>query len=253
MFLVNIKKYNLSWVILLLALSITACKSTLYPKENRVTQSKIDTSILEDPQIKAFYAPYKKALDSQMNSVLVISSIELQKQAGESALSNFFADAVSSTCKSKNFNFDFAMPTTNGGIRTSLPKGEIKLQNAFELMPFENELVILYLDGSSVRKLVQFIVDKQGQPISGIKIEAKDGQILNININNTVFDESKTYRVLTSDYLANGGDGIDAFKEARKRESTNIKVRDAIIAFMRSEKAAGRSLNPTIDGRLNIK
>lgn len=253
MFLVNIKKNNFSWFILFAALLLTACKSSFIPKENKVTQTKIDSSIKEDPSIKAYYAPYKRSLDSQMNSVLVTSSVELQKQAGESALSNFFADAVSATCKAKNFKFDFALPTTNGGIRTSLPKGEIKLQNAFELMPFENELVILYLDGSSVRKLVQFIVDKQGQPIAGIRIEAKDGQILNININNNAFDESKTYRVLTSDYLANGGDGIEAFKEARKREPTNIKVRDAIINYMRSENASGRTLNPTIDGRLNIK
>lgn len=222
-------------------------------QKNVVSQVKIDTTIAEDKSIKAFYEPYKKSLDSQMNAVLVYSEVEMQKANSENALSNFFSDAISSTCKKRGNNFDFAMPSTNGGIRTSLPKGAIKLQNAFELMPFENELVILYLDGSSVKKLVQFIVDKGGQPVSGIRIESQKGNIINININNLPFDENKTYRVLTSDYLANGGDGIIAFKEARKRENTSIKVRDAIIEFMRDENAAGRKLNSNIDGRLKIE
>ena len=234
-------------------LAISACSTVLVPQKNIVTQTKIDTSIKEDEAIKAFYKSYKLSLDSQMNETIAYSEVEMQKGSSESILSNFFSDAIASTCKSKGINFDFAMPTTNGGIRTSLPKGEIKLQNAFELMPFENELVVLYLDGSSVKKLVQFIVDKGGQPISGIRIEAQKGNIINITINNKPFEENKTYRVLTSDYLANGGDGIVAFKEARKRESLGLKVRDAIVEHMKTENSAGRKLNPSIDGRLKIE
>lgn len=254
MFSVNTKQVHFVRIaVLALFLISTACHSILVPQRNTVTQTKIDTNIKEDPAIKAFYLPYKQSLDSQMNAVLVNSSVEMQKGSGESVLSNFFSDAIASTCKSRGVNFDFAMPTTNGGIRTSLPKGAIKRQNVFELMPFENELVVLYLDGSSVKKLLDFIIDKGGQPVSGIRIAAKDGKVTSVTINNIAFDETKTYRVLTSDYLANGGDGIEAFKEARKRESLAIKVRDAIIEYMRTENAAGRTLNPIVDGRLKIE
>lgn len=242
-----------SFGIAVLVVFLSACSTQLVQQRNVLSQVKIDTSIKEDPAITQFYSTYKRSLDSQMNSVLVESEIEMQKGNGENVLANFFSDAIANTCTRKGIAFDFAMPTTNGGIRTSLPKGNIKLQNAFELMPFENELVVLYLDGSSVTKLVQFIVEKGGQPVSGIRIEANKNQISSISINNKAFDESKMYRVLTSDYLANGGDGIIAFKESKKRESTNIKVRDAIIDYMRFEQAAGRKLNSSIDGRLKIE
>jgi 2',3'-cyclic-nucleotide 2'-phosphodiesterase (5'-nucleotidase family) len=188
-----------------------------------------------------------------MSAVLVYSEIELTKSQPESALSNFFSDAITSTCKSKNIIFDFALPSTNGGIRTSLPKGAITRRHAFELMPFENELVVLTLKAESVEKLVQYIVDKGGQPVSDIQITANKSEKPVFKIAGKEFVNSGYYKVLTSDYLANGGDGIDAFKEAVKKENTNIKVRDAIIDYMISENKSGKTLNPQKDGRIIIE
>lgn len=231
----------------------TACSKKLMLSKQQITQTKIDTNIVADEAILDFYKSYKVSLDSQMNSVLCISETELTKAQPESKLSNFFSDAIASTCRRKGFEFDFAMPTTNGGIRASLPKGAITMRNAFELMPFENELVILYLDGAAVQQLARFIVEKGGQPVSGIKITAAKNAEIKASINALGIDNNKTYRVLTSDYLANGGDGIVAFKEAKKRDNTNIKVRDAIIDYLREEHKAGRTLNPTLDGRIQIE
>lgn len=254
MFLENIKIRIPHLAVLGFTLCIaTACHSTLTLKNDTVTQRKIDSTIVGDESITAYYLPYKKSLDSQMSSVLVYSSEELTKAQPESKLSNFFSDAISSTCKQHQIVFDFALPSTNGGIRTSLPKGAITLRQAFELMPFENELVVLYLPASSVIKLSKFIIEKGGQPISNLLIEAKGDSITTLLVNNQPVDKAKTYRVLTSDYLANGGDGILAFKEAIKKENTNIKVRDAIIEFMRNEQNAGRTLNPMLDGRIKIE
>lgn len=253
MFSVNIKNRFWVYVISVSLITFQSCHSVLVLKNDKISQTKIDSSIVDDKDIVDFYKPFKIRLDSQMNSVLVYSSVELTKGQPESSLSNLFSDAISSTCQKKNIAFDFALPTTNGGIRTNLPKGPITLRSAYELMPFENELVVLYLNANSVQKLVKFIVEKGGQPVSGIKIYAIKDSVVSVLINNQNIDPSKTYRVLTSDYLANGGDGITAFKEAFKRDNLNIKVRDAIIEYMRSEQAAGRTLNTTTDGRIKIE
>ncbi len=238
---------------LALLLSLQACKTSLIQNSQTASQTKVDSTLKADDAILKYYEPYKLALDSQMSAVLVVSTIELSKGQPESILSNLFSDAIAATCRSRNAVFDFALPTTNGGIRTNLPKGDITLRNAFELMPFENELVVLYLNANSVQKLVKFIIDKGGQPVSGIKINAIKDSVTSVLINNQPIDPTKTYRVLTSDYLANGGDGIIAFKEALKKDNLNIKVRDAIIEYMRSENSAGRTLNSTLDGRIKIE
>ncbi len=236
----------------IVALSIS-CKTSFQLSNTKVSQVKIDSSLKADTAILNFYAPYKRSLDSQMSAVLVYSEIELTKSQPESALSNFFSDAITSTCRSKNIAFDFALPSTNGGIRTSLPKGAITRRHAFELMPFENELVVLTLKAESVEKLVQYIVDKGGQPVSDLQINAKKSEKPVFKIAGKDFVKSGYYKILTSDYLANGGDGIDAFKEAVKRENTNIKVRDAIIDYMISQNKSGKTLNPQKDGRIIIE
>ena len=129
--------------IVVLLMGLQACKSSLIQNNQTITQTKIDSNIKADESILKYYEPYKRALDSQMSSVLVVSSVELTKGQPESNLSNLFSDAIATTCKNRNVLFDFALPTTNGGIRTNLPKGDITLRSAFELMPFENELVVL--------------------------------------------------------------------------------------------------------------
>lgn len=243
-------KYFLLFITIALSIS---CKTSLNLSNTKVSQVKIDSNLKADTAILNFYAPYKRSLDSQMSAVLVYSDIELTKSQPESALSNFFSDAITNTCKSNNIAFDFALPSTNGGIRTSLPKGAITRRHAFELMPFENELVVLTLKAESVEKLVQYIVDKGGQPVSDIQIIAKKSAKPVFKIAGKEFVNSGYYRVLTSDYLANGGDGIDAFKEAVKRENTNIKVRDAIIDYMIYVNKSGKTLIPQKDGRIIIE
>lgn len=253
-FLVNINMKQLKYVFLFLIVVFTfSCKTSFELSSTKIALVKIDTNLKADTAIINFYAPYRRNLDSQMSAVLVYSEIELTKAQPESPLSNFFSDAITNTCKAKNIQFDFALPTTNGGIRTSLPKGAITRRHAFELMPFENELVVLTLKAESVAKLVEYIVDKGGQPVSDIQITAKKSNVPTFKIAGKDFINSGYYRVLTSDYLANGGDGIDAFKDAVKRENTNIKVRDAIIEYMVELNKSGKSLNPQKDGRIIIE
>ncbi len=242
------------WVIgFCLILVISSCSKQLIQTNKTSTQTKLNSEIIQDPTILNFVEPYRKSLDSQMNRVVAYSQTELIKELPESNLSNFFADAISNACKSQKINFDFAMPTTNGGIRSSLPKGEWNLRNIFELMPFENELVLLQLSGKKVNELVEFIIDKGGQPVSGIRIEAKNKKALSVYINNELIDINKTYMVLTSDYLAGGGDGITAFTNPIKRTNLNYKVRDAILDYLETQKTSGMTINAQKDGRVKIE
>lgn len=68
---------------------------------------------------------------------------------------------------------DFAVFNT-GGLRRPLPLGNITRGDVFELMPFENELVILTMNGEAVKKLVNFIATKGGAPVSGLRLRIQD-------------------------------------------------------------------------------
>ena len=153
---------------------------------------------------------------------------------------------------------DFVL-LNNGGLRTFLPKGDITRRKIYELMPFENELVVVTLSAEKTNELFGYIAKKtvnggtrkQGVPVSGnVKVELNGTFPKNIYINDKPF-VGRTYKVITSDYLANGGDYMSFFLNPIKSEKIGIKLRDAIMLHVINEKKAGNSLNAELDKRIS--
>lgn len=208
-----------------------------------------------DSSIIAEISPYKIRLDSAMDEVLAISAEPLEKGQPESKLGNFVADLCllevnERNAKQSGEQADFCV-LNNGGLRSSLPSGSITLGNVFELMPFENELVVLELNGSSTAKLLLYISQKGGVPVSNLKMKILEKLPTDIYINGNSFDSTKTYRVVTSDYLATGGDAMNMFTESIKSEATGLKVRDAIVEYLRLKKSKGETIKVETDGRIS--
>lgn len=187
-------------------------------------------------------------MQSAMNEVLAVSTTSLERGLPESKLGNFYRMHVCLSCKRKNMQADFAVFNT-GGLRRPLPSGNITRGDVFELMPFENTLVILSMNGGDVKKLVNFIATKGGAPVSGIQLRIQDSVATNVFINNVALDTTKIYRVLTSDYLANGGDAFP-FVTDKNWDAVNLKVRDALIEYLISQTKAGKKINVDLDGRI---
>ncbi len=233
-------------------LSLAAC-STKYSlvKSNRADYN-INNNLSVDSSIIKTYLPYKMQLDAEMNKVIGYSTVDLTKQPmlPESLMGNFFADAVLHQSRKLVPTIDFAIPSTKGGLRNEIAKGDITVSNVFELMPFENELVLFTLEGSDVFKLLTFIARTNGQPVSGLRMIIKDGKPENISINGKAFDVTQNYQVLTSDYLASGGDGTVGFATPIKKQVLNLLIRDALLQEVNELQAAGQTINTKLDGRI---
>ncbi len=120
-------------------------------------------------------------------------------------------------------------------------------------MPFENELVQLTLDGPATRQLINFIADKGGMPVSGITFIIKDKEPFNIYIRQRPFDPEQSYKVVTSDYLANGGDELHFLANNIKRVDTGVKVRDVLIEYLKEKNKEGKILSARIEGRIKYE
>lgn len=210
------------------------------------------SSGLDSSMIKMI-SPYKTTLDKEMNEVLASSGYPIEKGEPEGKLGNLAADIVLTEANKKylpadNIKAQFCV-LNNGGLRVPLPKGEITRGKIFELMPFENEMVVLVLSGEKTKMLFDFIAAKNGMPVSGIRMGIKNGAAVNVLVNNEKFDAGKSYKIVTSDYLANGGDKMTFFTDAPK-EALNYKIRDAIINYLKEENKKGKIINPSIDSRI---
>lgn len=228
---------------------LTACHPVVYQQTN-ATSIAIESQ-QEDSLVNHVILPYQLKLEEEMNEVLVISAEEFPKEKGkaETKLGNLVADlSMEVAQKMYDDNIDFCL-LNFGGLRTSLPQGEITRGKIFELMPFENELVVVTLSETKFLELMEYLKNVGPQPVSGLSFD------FTINIENEIknlFSQEGTseINILTSDYLANGGDNMTFFLNPIKTKKVGIKLRDAIIQYCIEQHAQGKQLTGKIEGRI---
>ncbi|KAA5539792.1 5'-nucleotidase C-terminal domain-containing protein [Adhaeribacter rhizoryzae] len=237
------------------SLFLVACQPALVPTAQLPpeTDIKVDASVPVNPEIETLIAPYRQKLESQMNEVLGYSAQELRKaNNGESALGNFVADVqMAQVLPLYQKPIDLSLMTT-GGLRATIPKGPVTLSNIFELSPFENELVVLTLPGTTLQKLFVHGAQSKNLVLKNATFTIKNDKPLNIKINGKPLDPAKSYTIVVSDYLANGGDDLFLLKEATKVEPTGLLVRDALIKHIRQLTAQNKPIEARVDGRIKI-
>ncbi len=220
-------------------------------------QIPVDTSLTPVDSLTAFIAPYKKRVDEVLDSTLAHAPRSLDKSDGErnTSMGNFLADLIfeetAPLFKTKTGKeLDFVI-MNHGGIRAILSAGPVTARNAYEIMPFENYISVVELDGTAVRNLVLFLVgSRRAHAISGMQIVMdKDGGLESITIGDSPFDESRSYFVATSDYLVAGGSEIGFFPDVKSVTDTGYLLRNAIIDHFRKKD----TLTGQVDDRFIVK
>lgn len=238
---------------------LIACTSTPKLQKVETTMMELNSKTVEpsDSSFIKIVLPYKTKMDSIMNEILGTSEQALLKGLPEGTLGDFVSDAVLKKTNdtynpSDNIKADICL-LNNGGLRSQLPKGKITLGNVFELMPFENEIVILTLSGEKTKQLFESLVANNGAPFSGATVKGKGKKMTELKIGEKEFDVSKTYKVATSDYLAGGGDKYDFFASPIKVDTLKYKLRDAIVDYIKEENKKGNTIKVAIDGRIKYE
>jgi len=140
-----------------------------------------------------------------------------------------------------------------GGVRAELREGPITLGNVVEVLPFENTIVLLDVTGAEIRAALEEGIEFQlsrrhsdpglpyvagirwrvnlaapkGRRIVGIFRMAPDGTSVPL-------DDQGIYRVALNDFLANGGDGYQTFRQARGfRQDTGLVDADVFMDYLR--------------------
>ncbi len=251
----------LRYTLLVLAVcAIVACHTGItvgeYAYDNREVMPAVGFSA--DTSLATIIAPYKMKLEAEMNRVVVLSSMELISKRPESLLTNLVADLLLEQANAqlkqqgRDITIDFSLVNT-GGLRTALPKGEISVGKVFELMPFENEVVVECITGQTVKALFDVIAARGGEGISGASFVIKGDKAANIQIAGKPLVENGCYWVVTSDYVVNGGDNMKPLLNYKERIGTGVKVRDMIFDYFREQHKKGIKLSAKLDGRIRYE
>lgn len=216
-------------------------------------QLAINDSIPATELIEVFIAPYRKRVNEVLDSALAYAPYPITKTDGpyNSSAGNLLADILLEEAnpifKSRTQKeIDFVV-LNHGGIRSIISEGKISARTAYEVMPFDNTIVVVALDGKSVRNLIGFLISEgRAHPISGLQIVlANDGSLQSVNIRGAPFDENRIYNVATSNYLVDGGDNMGFFKDGLSITETNYLIRNAMIDYF----AKVDTVAPQVDDR----
>ncbi|WP_291859741.1 5'-nucleotidase C-terminal domain-containing protein [Marinilabilia sp.] len=239
--------------LILLALASTGCQSHRKPSLTGSRQISIDSTIAPDSTVTAYIAPLRDSVDAIMNEVIGTSPEEMFADKPESPLSSFVADLLreAATKELKELGkeqFPVITVINIRGLRAPLPKGPIKVKHIYALMPFENQMVTLKMSGEDIKKLYQHIGESNGDGLSGGSFSFADQSVKNPKIHNQQVKDEAFYYVVTSDYLATGGDHYTIFAKATEKYESSQKIRDLIIQHIRDIEKQG-SLIPVPENK----
>jgi len=247
-------KFYFRYLTLIFLFALHACSGKYYLKDTHTSQTRIKTDSLQlvDSVAIKMIIPYKQKLDAQMNEVIAVSDVDLVKERPDGNLCNLEADLILAYAN-KNHEKPADLCVLNyGGIRVqSISKGNITLGKIYELMPFDNMIEVIELDGKTIRQFLDIVAKNGGWPVSGVKFKINNMIAEDIFIKGEPLDLNKKYLLVTSDYISNGGDNVNLLKD-QKRTPLNYKIRDAIIDQLREMKSGNQNITTQKDGRITV-
>ena len=215
--------------------------------------------IVPDPDVVEIVARADRAArDIKAESLDASLDIPLTLQGNpESLLGNLFTDAVLAS-----FDGDIAVHNVTGGIRAILPAGDITFGEIYEVMPFDNRVVILELTGAELRQIVANQLPRGWRKagFSGLRIDARcEDDVLEIDLEladgRSVSDDD-VMRVITTDFLALGGDRIltPAMPDGGFEFDSSLPLlRDSLVEFLRGKgDIEGESFSTAANPKWNV-
>ncbi len=180
-----------------------------------------------DPDLDRRIAKWKAKIDSVLGEVVGYSQVGLARKS--TALGQWIVRAWLT-----RFEADLAL-TTLGAIRQDLPPGPISRETIASIMPFENELVVCQATGAQLAEMLK----DQEAVIAGF-VRRGDGTIVDPQGN--PLDPERRYRVVTTDFLFDGGDGYTFHRFDPKPERTGVSWRTPVVEW--TKKAGSSAARP---------
>ncbi|MDR0546451.1 MAG: 5'-nucleotidase C-terminal domain-containing protein [Dysgonamonadaceae bacterium] len=251
------KKVKKQWRLLSL---LGGLSLSCVPHQHYVVKSIADSQVTidsvwdkkADPKLSDLIESYKAQMDSEMNKVVGTSTQMLTVGFPQSRLSNFTADMMFTISGEIWGDIDFALINV-GGLRSSLDQGEITVGELYEIFPFENRMVCLDMPGTAVMELFQSIAFKGGEGLSkNLQLTVKNRNVQSLEIGGKPLDEKKIYRVGTVDYVAEGNDGMIAFRKSINRIDSQETLRNMMIKYIQRLTGNNQEVNAELDNRITI-
>lgn len=180
---------------------------------------------------------------------------------GESPAADLIADSMLASTRTADMGGAQLALVNATGVRVPLPAGAIKYEQAFAMMPFGNNLVVMTLSGAQLKAVLEqqyrgplapgfsrpkALATSAGFTYAVDMSKPRDDRVSDVRLNGKPIDPSGRYRVAVNNYLASGGDGLTNFTVGSEITDKGIVDLDALVAWI----AAGQT--PPTPNRIRL-
>ena len=239
-----------AFLVLFLFLTGLSCNTTYQSQSLQYKSYRINDAQQKDSAMLSFLQPYSENVNKTMNDIVGVADKSLDKKQPECTLGNFMVDAFLTMAAEKyNTKVDVAFLNFGGMRLTQLPSGNVTNGKIFELMPFDNLLILQKLKGDVLQQFLDLTAAKGGWPIAGVTMQIKDKKAVNVMVGGKPLDPNATYTTVNSDFVANGGDNADMLRNV-PQITNGYLMRDAIFDYIKKLKAQGKNISANIENRV---
>ncbi len=211
------------YILIVSGAGLLACSSYHVAKVSSDIQP-LDSLVQIEQSVDQLISPYRDTLRNEMGNVVATSPLDMVVGRPSSVLGNWVADALFvNQTKTVRLRQPVMSLLNTGGIRSTINKGDITLGDMYRIMPFDNEVVWLELPATSLLEIESYLRKTTGEPLANASV--KNGKLM---VNGWT-DTTTCFWVITSDYLANGGDKMTFFSKSRAVNRTGKLLRDVLI------------------------
>ncbi|WP_299830120.1 bifunctional UDP-sugar hydrolase/5'-nucleotidase [uncultured Roseobacter sp.] len=222
----------------------------------------IDASVNKDSATADRIAEAAKPLEEIRNKVVAETASEIigvreDCRARECAMGNLIADAMLDRVKDQGVEIAIQ---NGGGIRASIDAGKVTMGEVLTVLPFQNTLSTFDVTGAKIIEALENGVSQHEEgagrfpQVAGMSFafdvaQPAGSRISDVMVGDAPIDPDKVYSVVSNNYVRNGGDGYDMFKDAQNAYDFGPDLADVTAEFL----AASGPYTPYTDGRITAK
>ncbi|MCL1968313.1 MAG: 5'-nucleotidase C-terminal domain-containing protein [Bacteroidetes bacterium] len=210
-----------------------------------------------DLTVETYLRHLKQEKNRIMDKPVGISKEELTSFSPMSPLSNLLVDMLfewgnAYLLSGKMGKADLAL-LNFGGIRATLPQGQITIGDIYQIAPFDNTVTFVFVKGSELQKMFAGFTEKRNAPMANVQTIYENGNLNSYTIGGAPLDKDKVYTIVTINFLALGGDGF--LKEVNFESVIYLDtlLRDVFIDEIRKKEVQGIEIEKIRDDRVMIR
>ncbi|MDD3594651.1 MAG: bifunctional UDP-sugar hydrolase/5'-nucleotidase [Candidatus Gastranaerophilales bacterium] len=220
----------------------------------------IDASINTNKEIEDYISIYTKQLEIYQNETAGTTTLPINSKKDFIRTNLTTAGSLLNKAELAAFPEAECAISVSGCLRQGgiIPAGEISYKDIFELLPFENYVVISQVKGKDILSVLEnsarlypkpsnsflqvynidYTIDLKKEPMvmneNLTQILKKGSRVKNVFINSEPLDLQRYYSVATDSFLFNGGDGYIQFKNSKNPKHTYYFLDRMLIDYLKN-------------------